>query len=328
MGNVTENFLRDQLLDRRQKLESILAGSQEHAQLTQLLNDVDSALQRMDDGSYGICETCHEPVEKDRLLADPLVRYCLDHLTEEGRRALEQDLELASQMQRALLPQQDWRLGGWEIRHHYAPLGPVSGDYCDVIVQENDSNNFFFVLGDAAGKGIAASMLMAHLHAIFRTLLAARLPLCELVRQAGRAFCESTVSPYFATLACGRAAPDGGIEIINAGHCRPLLIRGGQVTPLEASGLPLGMFCDGQYETQSARLESGDSLFLYTDGMTEAQSREGEEFGEQRLAEAAMRHHTLRPRQFMEEFLKAHADFRRGERAKDDLTLLLIRRTG
>lgn len=327
MGNVAENFLRDQLLDRRQRLEGILAGSKEHAQLTQLLNDVDSALQRMDDGSYGLCDACHEPVEQDRLLADPLVRYCLDHLTDEGRRALEQDLQLASQMQRALLPQQDWRLGGWEILHHYAPLGPVSGDYCDVIVQENDSDNFFFALGDAAGKGIAASMLMAHLHAIFRTLLAARPPLCELVQQAGRAFCESTVSPYFATLACGRAAPDGRVEIINAGHCRPLLIHGGQVTKLEPGGLPLGLFCEGQYETQSVRLKSGDSLFLYTDGMTEAQSREGEEFGEPRVTEAVMKCHRLRPREFMEEFLKTHADFRQGERAKDDLTLLLIRRT-
>lgn len=326
MGNVTENFLREQLLDRREKLESVLAGSKEHAELTQLLSDVDSALERLDDGSYGLCEACHEPVGKDRLLADPLVRYCLDHLTTEGRRALEQDLELAARMQRALLPRQDLQLGGWEIFHHYAPLGPVSGDYCDVIAQENDSDSFFFALGDAAGKGVAASMLMSHLHAIFRTLLAAKPPLCELVRQAGRAFCESTVSPYFATLACGRAGADGSLEIINAGHCRPLLIRAGIATRLEPTGLPLGMFCDGQYEAQTARLEPGDSLFLYTDGATEAQSRDGEEFGEQRLAEAAMRYHTLAPRASLERLLETLADFRSGERPSDDLTLLLIRR--
>lgn len=326
MGNVTGDVLRGQLLDRRQRLESIIAGSAEHTQLTQLLSEVDSALRRMEDGSYGICEACHEPVEKDRLLADPLTRYCLDHLTVEGRRALEQDLELAAQMQRALLPRQDWRLGGWEVSHHYAPLGPVSGDYCDVIVQENDSDHFFFALGDAAGKGVAASMLMAHLHAIFRTLLGARLPLGDLVERAGRAFCETTVSPYFATIACGRAAPDGAVELINAGHCRPLVIRGGQVTRLDASGLPLGMFCEGQYETQTARLKPGDSLLLYTDGLTEARSSGGEEFGEQRLTEAATHCHTLPPREFLQGLLESLANFRGAERSADDLTLMLIRR--
>ncbi len=90
MGDtMIDSFLREQLLDRRQRLHSAIAETREIASLVQLLKEVDSALERMENGSYGICEFCHEPVEKERLIADPLVRYCLDHLTPDQQRALE-----------------------------------------------------------------------------------------------------------------------------------------------------------------------------------------------------------------------------------------------
>lgn len=328
MENITENFLRGQLQDRRQKLEAVIPGSRDHAQLAELLREVDSALERMDDGSYGICETCHEPVETERLLADPLVRYCLDHLTESGRRELEQDLELAALMQRSLLPEQNLRHAGWEIRHHFAPLGAVSGDYCDVMVRESAGDGLFFALGDAAGKGVAASMLMAQLHAIFRTLLASHPPfaLSAMVERAGRIFCETTMSPYFATLVCGRANPHGEIELANAGHCTPLLIRRGEVTRLEGGGLPLGLFCEGTYAAETLKLERGDSLLLYTDGLTETRSPAGEEFGEGRVAELAARSHAMPAGRFIEDCVATLDEFRRGERPLDDLSLMLIRR--
>lgn len=326
MGNVTENFLRDQLIERRQRLEAVLPGSAEHAQLSQLLTEVDSALERMDNGSYGICEACHEPVEKDRLLADPLVRYCLDHLTESGRRALEQDLQLAAEMQRALLPPQDLHHDGWEVSYHYAPHGPVSGDYCDVIVPGDAGSHLFFALGDAAGKGVAASMMMSHLHAIFRTLISAQLPMHKMLERAGRVFCESTMSPYFATLVCGRAGARGEIELSNAGHCKPLVIRRGEVTRLEAGGLPLGLFCEGQYTVEAVQLQPGDSLLLYTDGLVEAQSEAGEEYGDERLVEIAARLHALPPAQFVQAVLKSLQEFLRTAPMHDDLSVLLIRR--
>ncbi len=326
MENITGNFLRDELQTRRHKLEAVIPGSPDHAQLTQLLSDVDSALQRIDNGTYGICEACHEPVEKDRLIADPLVRYCLDHLTETGRRALEQDLELAAEMQRALLPQQNLRHDGWEIAYHYAPHGVVSGDYLDVILPEDDSG-LFFALGDAAGKGVAASMMMSHLHAIFRTLSSSPLPVHQMVERAGRVFCETTMSPYFATLICGKASAGGEIELANAGHCRPMLIRAKEVVRLEGGGLPLGLFCDGQYAAETVRLQRGDSLLLYTDGLTETRSSAGEEFGEARVAELAARHRALPPARIIENFVAALDEFRRGEAPADDLSLMLIRRS-
>src|SRR6266700_824774 len=84
-----------------------------------LLSEVDSALNRMADGTYGLCLECHESVERDRLLADPLVQYCLDHLTKHERAALQRDLDLAAKVQRNLLPQNGLRVGPWETSYHF-----------------------------------------------------------------------------------------------------------------------------------------------------------------------------------------------------------------
>jgi len=99
-----EPLLREQLIERRTKLQEAANGFQRPAELTRLLVEVDAALDRMDLGTYGICEVCHDPVETERLIADPLARVCLDHLTPSQQRALEAYLELASQIQMALLP--------------------------------------------------------------------------------------------------------------------------------------------------------------------------------------------------------------------------------
>lgn len=181
--------LREQLLDRRQRLEVAIGAFQEVPGLSRLLQEVDTALERMDDGTYGLCDLCHDPVETDRLIANPLTRLCIDHLTPDGQRALEQDLELASQIQSSLLPDANFRTDGWEVAFHYQPAGVVSGDYCDLITAE--SEGMHFIIGDVSGKGVAASMLMAHLQAMFRTLVSLNFPLDELVGRASRVFCES-----------------------------------------------------------------------------------------------------------------------------------------
>jgi sigma-B regulation protein RsbU (phosphoserine phosphatase) len=326
MADVAEGFLREQLLTRRQKLESALATVKEDESLAQLLNEVDSALGRMEAGTYGICEECHDPVEKDRLLADPLMRYCIDHLTQSQRRALEEDLQLAAQLQRELLPKQHLSFGGWQVSYHYQPLGMVSGDYCDVVIHEDGSKGVFFALGDASGKGVAASMLMAQLHAILRTLIATGLPVQALVERAGRVFCESTMPTFFATLICGRAGVSGEIEICNAGHCPALLVQAGKVSRLEATGVPLGLFCDGTYPPHRVQLAPGDTLFLYTDGLSEARSSDNEEYGEGRLAEVMAQRHGLAAHDLIPACLEDLREFRRGAPLADDLTLMTIRR--
>jgi len=324
----TDGFLREQLLDRRQRLEFVVAGSREHSDLVQLLDQVDSALERMNKGTYGICDLCHEDIGKEWLLTNPLTRFCLEHLSPAERSFLEEDLELASQIQREMLPKPHLVFGGWEIAYHYKPLGAVSGDYCDVVTRDGEDQSLLLILGDASGKGLAASMLMAHLRAIFRALNSASLPLTRLVEQAGRIFRESAMAPYFATLVCCRANASGTIELCNAGHCRPLLLCGGKMTRLEASGVPLGLFCDGRYSAEEVQLDAGDTVLLYTDGLSEARNSAEDEYGEARLEKLVSDCQSLPAPELVGACLHDVTEFCAGVPLRDDLTVMAVRRLG
>ena len=316
-------FLQSELQERKRRLETAIARGPQTASLGGLLREVDSALERMAQGSYGFCATCHDAIEQDRLLADPLVCYCLDHLTPAQRDALQRDLDLASQVQRNLLPQVGLRAGEWDTSYHYAPLGPVSGDYCDLI---SSDGQLFFLLGDVSGKGVAASMLMAQLHALFRSLTYMSLPLAQIVTQANRVFCESALAGHYATLVCGQAKPNGEVEIHNAGHWPAIVVgRGGPVC-IESTGLPLGMFCEADFSPTTMHLESGDTLFLYTDGLLETR-RADEEYGIDRVTSLLRQHGGRRPADVIAACLNDLRKFADGSQL-DDLTLLAIQRSG
>ncbi len=320
-----DNILRSQLLDRRQRLETAIAAFGETANLVGLLREVDSTLERMDAGLYGLCEGCQGQIEEDRLLANPLVRTCLGCLTEEQQRALEEDLDMASRIQSGLLPKSR-NFAGWEFCFHYAPAGVVSGDYCDLVGDETEPGGVFFMMGDVSGKGVAASLLMAHLHAMFRSLIGMGLPVNRLVQQANRVFCESTVPTHFATLVCGRARNSGEIEICNAGHCPPLLIRRDDVIPIDATGLPVGVFATGEYDVQRFHVTPSDTLLLYTDGLSEATDGAGAEYGAERLSKLARMSASLPPQALITACLDDLAEFCSGLPARDDLTVMAIRR--
>ncbi|MGH9749505.1 MAG: SpoIIE family protein phosphatase [Candidatus Polarisedimenticolia bacterium] len=325
-AGLSDPILREELLDRRRRLQEASARSGEDAALTRLLQDVDEALRRFEAGTYGLCDVCDDTVEKDRLLADPLLRTCLDHLNPGERRALERDLDLASRVQEVLLPAKDLDVGGWTSAFHYEPASVVSGDYCDLLAADGNGGDLYFLVGDVSGKGVAASLLMAGLRATVRTLIGAGLPVGALMDRANRLFCESTLPSHYATLVLGRATPAGEVEIANAGHCPPILIRRDEVTPVGPTGMPLGIFCRGDYAVSRAALHPGDAILLYTDGLSEARNPSGLEYGAGRLHDLARRGHGQTPRSILSSCLKDLAAFRAGAALGDDLTLLSIRR--
>ena len=322
MATLEVAFLQNQLEERKRRLETAIALAPQKAGLAGLLREVDSALDRMAKGSYGLCEECHLSIEQDRLLSDPLVCYCLDHLTESERAALQRDLDLASHLQRNLLPEKNLRAGVWDTCYHYAPVGPVSGDYCDLIPCDGQ---LFFVLGDVSGKGVAASMLMTQLHALFRSLSSMNLPLGQMVAQANRVFCESALAGQYATLVCGQAKPSGEVEIHNAGHLPAIVAGRGGVLRIESTGLPLGMFCELDFSGTRLHLDPGDMMFLYTDGLSEAR-RADDEYGVERVAHLVRQQATRRPAELISTCLDDLRVFTDGP-ALDDLTLLAIQRT-
>jgi phosphoserine phosphatase RsbU/P len=325
MEAIATSIVRDQLMERRARLASV-ATAASSADLRRLLDEVDAALSRLDGGTYGACEECHEPIEAERLLADPLVRFCLDHLPPAEQRALEQDLQLAARIQRGLLPDPDLAMPGWTAAYHYQPARLVSGDYCDLIVA-NDGV-LHFLLGDVSGKGVGASMLMAHLHAMMRTLITVGLPLDALMARASRLFCESTLPTQYATLVCGRARPDGEVEVCVAGHVPPILIQAQGVRTIQTAGLPVGLFCTEQFAVAVERLSlsAGDTLLIVTDGVSEAENAEGVEYGTARLSAFVHARQALTARDLVHECVNDLAAHRGGSRPADDVTLLALRR--
>jgi sigma-B regulation protein RsbU (phosphoserine phosphatase) len=323
MADVVHGLIREQLIDRRRKLREARKAPMREARLEQLIEDVDAALRRLDEGTYGLCRECQEPIETDRLMADPLLEFCLSHLTAAQQHALEEDLNMASRIQSALLPPRKLRSQGWEVAYHYEGASPVSGDYCDLLASEEGVS---FVVGDVMGKGVAASMLSAHLHATFRALFAMGLPLADLVTRASRAFCESTLPTHFATIVYGRADRRGGIEICNAGHHPPLIVRHDTVMPIEATGLPLGLFCDATFTLGAYEAKPGDVLLLYTDGLCEAQDGSGREYGTDRLVESVRGNAERDVTGLIGACIADYRRFLGGRPQADDLTLMALRR--
>lgn len=329
MPGVSDPYIREQLEKRRNELRTVISSSSRAVPadaFAELLSEVDSALQRMDDGTYGICEACHESVEKDRLLADPLVKLCLDHLTSEEQRALERDLELAAQVQRGLLPRTDVGFKDWRVHYKYNPAGLVSGDYCDLILPANDDGELVFLLGDVAGKGVAASLLMTHLHAMFRSLASVTLCLDKLLEMANSVFCQSTIAGQYATLVCGRAGRHGEIEIGSAGHLAGLLVSKDGVKQVCSTGVPLGMFGTSRYTIDRLQMEPGDSLLLYTDGISEASNTSGTEYGVSRLSNVAAERHGWLPQELAAACMKDVQSFSAGRKQADDQTLMVVHR--
>jgi sigma-B regulation protein RsbU (phosphoserine phosphatase) len=317
--------MRDQLIERREKVATALSTVGPDPQLTALLRDVDSALARFESGTYGLCERCHDAMETDRVIANPLERFCLGCLTADEQRALEDDLTLASQIQRGLLPCRNLRVEGWHFDYRYEPARVVSGDYVDII--PHGEGDLYFILGDVSGKGVAASMLMTKLHAVFRTLIPLGLRVDQLTERASRLFGDSTLPGQFATLILGHLSKDqDAVSVCNAGHPPALLNRRGKVEQISATGFPMGMFPNQKFSVADLTLERGDSLLLYTDGVPDARNQFNEEYGMCRLIDFAGGCSSFAPEELVANCLAEVSKFRQGSPRFDDISIMGIRR--
>lgn len=317
--------VRERLLDRKNYLMNLAQKFISTAEILRLIEEIEGALERIRNGSYGLCEVCGDPIEKDRLEADPLLRVCLDDYNIEQQRNLENDLTLAVKVQRNLLPTGDLSLAGWDIDYHYEPASIVSGDYCDLILPDEKADHQYIIVGDVTGKGVAASMLMTHLHAMFHTLVPFNLKINDLMERINRVLCESTFSDLFATLVLARAHEDGMVEISNAGHCLPLFISESGPIELGSNGIPLGVLCGANYTSNKIKMHSGDVLILYSDGLTEAMK--GDEcFELTKVLNYQQEFRNMSPREIIETIINELNIFLDGNTKGDDLTLMVLKK--
>ena len=323
----TNPDLRSELVNWRARLEAAANDLPQDFELNGLLREVGSAIERLSaPESYGVCQVCHEQIGQAAITIDPLAKTCLSCLTPAQLSELQDDLDRAWLIQGELLPKQDLKFNGWQVSYHYEPAGPVSGDYCDLVSTEQ--GDLYFMIGDVSGKGVAASLLMTRLHAIFRSLIGTEESVSDLVERVNCLFADTTMRPYYATLVCGKASANGIVEICNAGHCPPLHTKNGDISPIPATGLPIGMFCQERYSSTQIKLDRGDCLLLYTDGITEARNLDEDEYGEARVGSLLRANSELAAAALVAQLVQDVRGFTAPARATDDLTIMALEMAG
>ncbi len=252
------------------------------------------------------------------LLFALLVLELRDKLTLKG------DLEVARQIQFGLLPFEPFSHGRLSARASMRPANTVGGDYFDII--DLGDERTAIVVGDVAGKGMPAALLMALLQGSLRTLLTAGLRGVPLVTRLNEHLFANIPANRLITLFYAEVGSAGGpLCYINAGHNPAIVVRpGGGTEMLPATGLALGILGDAVYEMVEVPFSAGDRLVLYTDGITEAANPADDEFGEERLrASVEMRREAATPA-FVEGVLADVHAFCSGVRPRDDQTMLVL----
>ena len=248
------------------------------------------------------------------------------HREQMATRLLEEEVATARQIQKQLLPEHPPAIDGWEITASNRPSRHVGGDYHDFL--RLPDGQVGFAIADVSGKGVPAALLMSNLQAVLRVRTLDGLNPDTVVEDVNRQICRNTGPESFISFfIAGLKAESGTLSYTNAGHNAPVLVRSdGTVELLEDGGLLLGVFPEATYERGSARIEPGDCLALYTDGVTEASNPAGELFSEERLVEALLRHRGGSAAEVHEGVLKEVETFQEGLPLDDDLTLIVLKR--
>jgi phosphoserine phosphatase RsbU/P len=239
------------------------------------------------------------------------------------RELQEQELERALEIQQALMPKQIPQIPGFDIAGAWEPARVVGGDYFDVI-RLSDSK-LGICIADVVGKSVSAALLMANVQATVRAFASDAASPSWLCSRVNSVLCNNIASGKFVTLFYGVLdAKRRILEYTSAGHLRPILLNGSRrVRQLENGGALLGVFPEWKYEDSAAQLAPGDRLLLFTDGITEAARPDGEEFGEQRLIDAATGLAQRSSAELKDQLLSQVKNFCDSQLA-DDATLIVV----
>ncbi len=249
------------------------------------------------------------------------------------RVVMKRDLEIAKDIQAWLLPGAPLQIPGYQIAYATRPANTVAGDYYDVILRpgrEPSADRILFVVADVAGKSIPAAMLMATFQASLRTLSTSGVALAELVAGVNRYACSNSAGGNrFTTAFLAELDPaTGNVAYVNAGHNVPILRKkSGAMERLEAGGIPVGILAETVYQVGTTRLERGDWLVIFTDGVVEAVNGKDQEYGEAALIRLADRESGSAPADLLRSLLAELDRYVGNTPQHDDITCLLLKRT-
>jgi len=311
-----------------EKVQDVLGPASREA-LDRHLAVIDTALEQAEGNKLGMCVVCHEPVESRLIQMDYTACVCIEHFSDEERRSLESELELAGAVQRSLLPQQPPVFSHLEIAAFSRPAQIVGGDYFDFFPFADDRHGV--AISDVAGHGMSSSLIMASLQAMLRTLTLEHESPAELVAQINRLCIHNIQFTTFVTLFLAAFDPEARqLTYCNAGHNPPMLLRGGAdgrgaIEWLSPTGAAVGLTEDSAYREETIDLASGDVLVLYTDGITETTDPLGEFFGPKRLITLIRRNAGLSAQDLVHAIRDGLEGFAEGASQADDVTVVVIR---
>ncbi len=299
-------------------------GGHSTQEVLKAVSELKEALESIEHGNFGECEVCHETVEPELLELDYTQCVCLSHYPEEQIRALENDLELASKVQRELLPCCVPALQDIQIAFYAEPARIVGGDYFDFFAFKNGHQGV--AIADVMGKGLPASMLMSNLQASLRILGPQYNELNSLMEKLNELFQRNLKLIRFITIFLAAIdAKTGTVEYCNAGHHPPVFWEAStkNIHWLQPTGPAIGLTRDAQFQSDVINIKAGDLLVLYTDGLVESRNNNGEEFGEDRLASFVRENHHKSTDDFIKDLRDEAAGF--AKKFHDDLSLLAIK---
>lgn len=245
---------------------------------------------------------------------------------EKGR--MDQELKIARQVQTDLIPQTPPELSGYELAAHWVPAREVAGDFYDFI--ELDEGRLGIVVADVVDKGMGAAMFMAYSRAVLRASAKTAKDPVEAIGEMNRIICADSAYGMFLTLVYAILDPKKNELIyVNAGHNPPLMSKKGtkELAELTRTGMLVGVDETHEYEQETITLKAGDSICFFTDGVTEAHNKKGEQFGEERLMAVLRKAKDSDADGILSEINKAVDMFVTSGTPFDDLTLVVIRRT-
>ena len=236
---------------------------------------------------------------------------------------MEQEMRIAAEIQQALLPKSG-RIGSYfRAAAASLPCRSIGGDFYDYV--DMPGGSLGFALGDVAGKGPPAALLSAMMQGIFAAQAATSDTPSKTITRVNLALYRRGIESRFVTLMYGVLDPDGQLVYCNAGHNPPLIISKEGVRRLERGGPIVGLFEGASYEEETLRLKAGDWLIIFSDGISEAMSASGEEYGEPRIIECIERNAAMDPSRLIEALFSDVREFARGAAQSDDITAMVLR---
>ncbi|MEK7831156.1 MAG: PP2C family protein-serine/threonine phosphatase, partial [Acidobacteriota bacterium] len=233
-------------------------------------------------------------------------------------------LGMAREVQIALSPSAIKAMGHFEVAASSVPSRYVGGDFYDLIPLKD--NRFVFVLGDVSGKGVAAALLAAMAQGALQVQFAGNMALTEVITSVNKMLALRSESNRFITLFSGVLDGEGHFTFINAGHNPPILARAtGETEMLTTKSVLLGAFDFIEYKPLQTRLNPGDVIVMYTDGVTEAANADNEMFSDERLEELVKKCVSLSAEQIKQRILDEVIRFTRGLPQGDDITLIVLK---